>query len=346
MNILAISTSSMTFLLLGGAALILYVAGRVSLGAMPTSLDRSATRAILAAVPVLAISLIAIAMGRSLVGLHLPIACATAAMTFGLAAVMTGREMPEGVTANRAWTLLVPAVAILLIAAMGGKLDFPVLIALVAYAAMCFQSWREDPREAETHPEQTEAPSFRMSALFWLLGISAACVAGVLAILGTGHLDMVRARSSDGLVAVFLLAPAVVVPFFFELLPPCRSIGWAGSISALLKFALICIGCVLPLAALAQGVMPSIQANLQTLMASKATTQATTTAVHNAKVVNAITLPGLPSVAARADLLVLIGVSLLLIPIASGWLRPGKAEALTLLVCYVFYLLLVMVSSV
>jgi hypothetical protein len=268
-------------------------------------------------------------------------------MTFGIAAVMTGREAPVDSTGNRAWALLIPAIAMLLIATLGGRLDLTVLIALVLYSFLALQAWREDPVEAILDPGPPIAPavSIRTAALLWFVGIAAACVAGVLAVHGTEHLDAIRTRPSDGLVAVFLIAPAIVVPFFFEMLPPCRSIGWAGSMSSLLKFSLICLGGILPVTALAAALMPRINATLNNVQMTLASTQPATLPSGVVEVPVALVFPSVPSIASRADLLVLVGVSLLLVPVASGWLRPGKLEALALLVCYVLYLLLVMASS-
>ncbi len=346
MPLLAISTPSTMLMLLGGAALILYIAGRFAIGSMPAHMDRSGTRAVIAIVPVLAISIIAIIMDRVTIALHLPIACAAAALTFGLAAIITGRPMPHGAPTNHAWSLLVPAVAMLLIASLGGRIDFTVLIALLMYGLLALTSWSEDPVEVEMGVENaaTSPTSPQLAIGLWVLGLVAACVAGVLAMYGADHLDAVRSRSSDGLVAVFLLAPAIVVPFFFEMLPPCRSIGWGGSVSSLLKFSLLCLCCVLPVAAITAGIAPRISSQYHFLTASAAT-QPTTVPTHVPATTDVITFPSLPIIASRADILVLIGVSMLLIPMSAGWLKAGKIEALALLLCYVLYLLLVMTSS-
>lgn len=347
MPMLAISTSTTMLLLLGGAVLILYIAGRFSIGAMPAVLDRAGPRAIVAIIPVLAISLIAVFMSRPMIGLHLPIACATAALTFGIAAVLTGRDAPADSRGNRTWALLIPAIAMLLIAAMGDRLDLAVLVALVSYTALALHCWQDDPVEPVVHGADEPSPtlSVRIAALLWFTGIAAACVAGVLAIHGTGHLDSVRGRPSDALVAVFLLTPAIVLPFFFELLPPCRSIGWTGSMSSLVKFALMCIGCVLPLVALAYAFEPRLRPYIHSLQASRSATQPATLPVHAVQISESLVFPNLPTIATRLDLIVLIGVSLLLVPAGAGWLRPGKLEALALLGCYMLYLLLVMASS-
>lgn len=345
---LALSTSSTMLLLLGGAALILYVAGRFTIGALPMSVDRPFTRALIAAVPVIAISLVGVLMGRPILALHLPIACAAAALTFGLSAIFAGRPTPADVPANRSWALIVPVVAMLLIAALGGRLDYSVLVALVAYGSLALAAWSPDPLDAVPEEEAPEQGSFSLATGLWLLGLVTACVAGVLAMYGADHLDMIRARSSDSLVAVFLLAPAIVLPFFFELLPPCRSIGFGGSVSSLVKFALICICFIVPLVAISVPFQPMVKATVAAV--SPATTQATTIAVTQPTLPMsfasiAAALPSLPVIATRADVLVLVGVSLLLIPLGSGWLRAGKLEALALLACYVMNLLLVIVAS-
>lgn len=334
---LAVSTSSMMLILLGSAALILYVAGRFSIGAMPASLDRSGPRALIACVPVFAIAIIGVLMGRPILALHLPIACAAAAMTFGLSAVLAGRAMPADAPTNRSWALVVPAVAMLLIAALGGRLDLGVLGSLVAYGMLALGTWSADPVEPTL--EGSATTSVQLAAALWFVGIVTACIAGVLAMHGTDHLDAVRTRASDSLVAVFLLAPAIVLPFFFELLPPCRSIGFGGSVSSLLKFALVCICFIVPLTAVCAQYWPTLMpivSALGTSATQPATQPAATIAV----------LPSLPVVATRADLLVLVGVSMLLIPLGSGWVKPGKLEALVLLVCYVMNLLMVIASSV
>ncbi len=337
----------MMMLLLGGAALILYVVGRFTVGAVPAGMDRPVPRVLVALVPVFAISIIAVVMKRPILAMHLPIACAAAAMSFGLAAVLTGRPALPGAVPNRSWALLVPAVAMLLIAALGGKLDFAVIIALLAYGWLAISTWQADPLEIALPESETAVTpaSPQLAAAIWFVGLAAACVAGVLAMHGTDHLDAVRTRSSDSLVAVFLLSPAIVVPFFFELLPPCRSIGWRGSVSSLMIFTMACLCFVLPIVATFVAAAPRILPMVAVLYAAPDTQPAKLPA-QPADTSILAALPSLPAIAARADLLVLVGVSLLLIPVAAGWIKPGKLEALALLVCYLMNLLLVMAASV
>lgn len=398
MNLLAaMSHSTLTLLLLGGAALLLYAAGRIAVGAVPARLDRSGVRAILGTLPVLIVVIVAVVMNHFTLALHLPIACAAATLTFGLSALIAGRTAPETSRANRSWALLVPAIVMLLIIAMGSTLDLAVIVSLVAYGAVTLLSWSPDAvDESETLDSPQVAKTTAAAALsLWITGMIAAGVAGVLGMYGTDQLSAVRGGlSSDSLVSVFLLAPAIVVPFFFEMLPPCRSIGWGGSISSLLKFALICLCFVLPLGAIGVSHRPLFATVLQSIMPaglvasatpangstsapatnptspvpSRGTTQSIgsavrpgatqPTATRPAQAAEATltpspivasfvpTYPSLPTLATRADLIVLTGVSLLLIPIAAGWLRPGRLEAFALLVCYVLNLLLVIGNSI
>ena len=184
-----------------------------------------------------------------------------------------------------------------------------------------------------------------------------AALAGVLMILGLPSLET-TGLPADALSVVFLLSPAIVVPTFFELLPPCRGLGWDGSMSVLAKFALLNLCFVLPIAGLVQadvGIVHGLwdsQAIATSQPASRPTrlptsapiapTTARVTAVVAAT--SQLHFPSLPSAPLRADLLVLLGAMLLIVPIAAGGQKPGAMEAGALLACYFLSLALVMAS--
>ena len=373
----AIAPNTLMLTLLGAASLILYFAGRLAMGAIPARLDGPGVRSALAATPVMSVSLVAIALDRPLVGLHLPVACATAAMTFGLGAVLIGRpaRATDATEANattvlpgsRSWAFVVPAVAIALIGALGGALSTGVVVALATFGTLALVAWRADPRPTPATDVARRAGGVAIAT--WTMATIASAVAGAMAVAGLPGLDALRTMPSDALATAFLLSPAIVVPMVFELLPPCRPIGWQASVSSLARFSVICLCVALPLASLAAAARPTLAGYAGVTPAKRTaappTTSSTTPAglfpttapaTTRAVIPSASTsasaaapqwrFPSLPSVAQRADLIVLAGASLLLLPLSLGAYRPGAAEAVALMMCYAFDLALTMAMTV
>lgn len=351
-SLAAIPPTTLRLVLLGASAFMLYGAGRLIMGAVPARADRPTLRALLGAALVLGVTIVAVLMGRPGIGLHLPIACATAAMTFGIGSLILGRVTPESPTlGNPSWGLIAPAVAIVLFGAWGGRFDGVPIAALIAYGIVAMLAWR-DPATAVV---AGEAPMPRgspggVAIVLWVGGIALAALAGVLVMFGLPALETAGV-SSDPLAVVFLLSPAIVVPIFFELLPPCRSLGWEGSVSVLAKFALLNLCFVLPIGALVQADVGVIRGLIQTrTMATTApVTQSASQPVTEQLIAatdaaTRLEFPTLPATPLRADLLVLAGAMLLIIPIAAGWQKPGGMEAAALITCYLLALALVMSS--
>ena len=358
-----IAPSTLMLTLLGAASLILYFAGRVVMGAIPARADGATARAALGAMPVFVVSLVAAAMDRPQIALHLPLACATAAMTFGLGTVLVGR--PVDGDGSRSWALLLPAVAMTLIATLGGALTLGACGAIAFFGGLALLAWRADALPA-VRPTPRDRRDARVAVLTWTIATLAVAVAGAMAMVGLPALERLRQMPSDALATAFLLSPAIVVPIVFELLPPCRPIGWSASVSSLVKFSLICITLALPLAAVGVAARPTIAAYVATTQVRRATTLPTTTPVlfsstrpaatttpsdaapptAAALATNVVKYPSLPGVPQRSDLLVLAGVALLLLPLATGAFRAGRMEAVALIACYVFDLVLTMAMVV
>jgi hypothetical protein len=375
MFLAAMSPSSFRVLLLGASAFLLYGAGRLVMGSIPARSDRPGLRALLGTAMVTVVALVAIVMGRAELGLHVPIACSTAAITFGIASLILGRPKPTGVTGNTSWALLVPAVAIAVAGGFVGRLDAPLLAALAIYGVVATASWREPSADDGASPEAATGgiQSRVLASILWLGGIALAGLAAVLLMLGIPALEAAGVRA-DALAVAFLLAPAVVVPIFFELLPPGRPLGWNRSTSVLVKFALLNLCFALPIASLVQADVnvihnlwvqkvaamtaasdqdltePTTQAATAPttmLVLPNTTMPAATQPTDEAAMTPAAKLifPAMPSIALRVDLLVLAGAMLLLIPLAAGWHRPGGLEAAALLACYLLALMLTMLST-
>lgn len=400
----AISLPSTRLLLLGGAAAILYIVGRLLMSAIPRRIDGSSLRSMLGAITVLIVSCTAVIMQRPQVGLHLPIAAAAGAMSFGIASILIARGVPTNPqnVGFRSWALVLPAVALVFVGGLGGRADFQFLAFLLAYGVIALSAWLPDrtlARPAAADESQTVAPgtfgetlvgtvqmpampvaspephatgaraagSHAFALLVWLGSVLLAGLAGVMAIYGMPALESLRHVPADALVTVFLLAPSIVVPIVFELLPPCRPIGWTASVSTLAKFALMCLCLVLPVVVLVTADVQVIRdwlnlrdatalaanpaANPATVPAGSPTTLPT---VANPSASSQpidlslprLTFPSLPQLALSTDLLVLAASSLLVLPIAGGWLRPGKLEAAALFLCYVVNLALLIVGMI
>ena len=351
------ASSSFRLILLGASAFLLYGAGRLIMGAVPPRADRPGLRAMLGSAVVLIVSLVAIVAGRPDLGLHLPVACATAALTFGIAALIMGRPLPPGRIGNGSWALVAPSVAIALVGGFGGRLDVTLIGALAAYGIAAILSWREV--EDADHPVVRRGPPTSLAMILWIGGIALSGLAAVLVMLGLPALEAGGMRA-DSLAVSFLLAPAIVVPIFFELLPPCRGLGWNGSVSTLARFALLNLCIVLPIISVVQADASVIRGIWATQTIAASTTRPSTQPATNratqptatqpaieaasADAATNLVFPALPTAALRVDLLVLAGALLLLIPVAAGWSRPGMLEAGALLCCYLLGLLLVMAS--
>ena len=345
----AIPPTTLRLVLLGASAFMLYGAGRLVMGVVPARADRPTLRALLGAALVLAVAIVSIVMGRPGIGLHLPIACAAAAMTFGIGSLILGRTHPSDPSAgNPSWALVAPAIAITLFAGLSGRFDAMPIAALIAFGVAAMFAWREAPEvivEGEASHVHRDAPT-PLVILFWIGGIALAGLAGVLVMLGLPGLET-SGIPSDPLAVVFLLAPAIVVPIFFELLPPCKTLGWDGSISVLAKFALINLCFCLPLVALVQadaGVIRGLWLANAISNTATATQPATAEVVAATDAATTIEFPSLPAIPLRSDLLVLAGAMLLIVPLAAGWQKPGGLEAAALIACYFLSLGLVMAS--
>lgn len=379
----AIPPTTLRLILLGASAFMLYGAGRLVMGAVPARADRPTVRALLGTAIVLAVTLVAIVMGRPGVGLHLPIAAATAAMTFGIGSLVLGRAHASGrAGGNPSWTLLAPAVAITLLAGLGGAMDLLPIVALLAFGVVAVIAWREPaelragaspPRMASGDDRVEDSPALMvvetpdmgkgrptpLAVFLWIGGIALSALAGVLVMLGLPALETAGVPS-DALAVAFLLSPAIVVPIFFELLPPAKTLSWDGSVSVLVKFALMNLCFSLPIAALVQADAGVIRGLIQSRSlasvlpasqpASQPTTQAMTPATEavdaSTKAASRLEFPNIPPAPMRADLLVLLGAMLLIIPIAGGWQKPGGMEAAALIACYLLSLSLVMASAI
>lgn len=374
MFLAAMTTSSFRVLLLGASAFLLYGAGRLVMGSVPARSDRPGLRALLGTAMVTAAAVVAILMGRSELGLHVPIACSTAAITFGIASLILGRSKPTGPTGNASWALLAPAVAIALVGGFVGRLDAPLLLALALYGLVATLSWRESGVDDGAAPESATGgvQSRVLAMILWTGGVALAGLAAVLLMLGIPALEAAGVRA-DALAVSFLLAPAIVVPIFFELLPPGRPLGWNRSTSVLTKFALLNLCFALPIASLVQADVNVIQIVWAQEVAAMTATSERTPAEPTTQAATAPTtmlvmpnttmpatepadeaapaaatkliFPAMPSVGLRVDLLVLAGAMLLLIPLAAGWHRPGGLEAAALMACYLLALLLTMLST-
>jgi hypothetical protein len=346
---MSVPPTTLRLVLLGASAFMLYGAGRLVMGVVPVRADRPMLRALLGAALVLAVAIVSVIMGRPGIGLHLPIACAAAAMTFGIGSLILGRtHPPEPSAGNPSWVLVAPAIAITLFAGLSGRFDALPIAALVAFGVAALFAWREVPEvvvAGEASHVHRGGPT-PLAIFLWIGGVALAGLAGVLVMLGLPGLET-AGIPSDPLAVVFLLAPAIVVPIFFELLPPCRSLGWDGSISVLAKFALINLCFCLPIVALVQadtGVIRGLwQAN--TISNTATSTQpATAEVAASTDAATKIEFPSLPAIPLRADLLVLAGAMLLIVPLAAGWQKPGGMEAAALIACYFLSLGLVMAS--
>lgn len=359
---------SLQLALLGAASLTLYFAGRFAMNVIPARVDRAAVRAWLAAMPVVLVSLMAIACDRPQVGLHLPIACAAAALTFGLGVVIAGRPAPQNAEGSRSWPLVLPAVTMVSLIALAGAFGAAAIATLGAFGALALAGWRNDPpRDDGADPPTRPRRDAYTAVGVWTAAAVASVVAGALAAVGLPALEALRQMPSDALATVFLLAPAIVVPMCFELLPPCRPIGWQASVSTVSKFALICLAVALPLAALAAAARPAIATyygltGVKRIATAPTTapaapplfatsqpatgpaTQPTTAPTREAATLGPLTLRyvRLPAVPQRADLLVIAAAALLLLPMSLGHFRPGRLESAALIGCYLFYLVLVM----
>jgi hypothetical protein len=350
-----IAPTTLRLVMLGASAFMLYGAGRLVMGVVPARADRPTLRALLGAAMVLAVAIVAVVMGRPAIALHLPIACAAAAMTIGIGSLILGRDQPTTPSiGNRSWALVAPAVAITLFAGLSGRFDAIPIAALILFGAVAMLAWREVPEPVVAgEPSQIHrGKPTPLAIVLWIGGIALAALAGVLVMLGLPALEATGAPS-DPLAVVFLLAPAIVVPIFFELLPPCRSLGWDGSVSVLAKFALINLCFSLPIVALAQadaGLIRGLwQANTVSMTATTApatmSSQPTVTAVAaSTDAATKLEFPNLPAAPLRADLLVLTGAMLLIVPLAAGWQKAGGVEAAALVACYLLSLALVMLS--
>jgi hypothetical protein len=349
MNLLAaIPPTTLRLVMLGASAFMLYGAGRLVMGVVPARADRPTLRALLGAAMVLAVAIVAVIMGRPAIGLHLPIACATAAMTIGVGSLILGRDQPSTAVGNPSWALLAPAIAITLFAGLSGRLDALPIAALVVFGAAAMLGWREVPQIAVVgEPAHVHRGKPTPLAIFlWIGGIALAGLAGVLVMLGLPALEATGAPS-DPLAVVFLLSPAIVVPIFFELLPPCRTLDWGGSISVLAKFALINLCFSLPIVALAQADADVLRGLIRTnamaatMPASQPAPAEVADTIDNA---TKLDFPNLPAAPLRADLLVLAGAMLLIVPLAAGWQKAGGLEAAALVASYLLSLALVMMS--
>ena len=375
------SPMSLRGFLLFGALLTLYVVGRLTMGAIPRRIDSSTLRAMLGLFSVLVVGIVAVLMNRPNVALHLPISAAGAALTLGVGAVILGRGVPAAnvFSGSRSWIFALPAVALVVIAAVSGRLDPVALLVLVAYGTAALLAWLPDrlapfaigrpvsasaseTREAVNaqpiKPDaaaEARAGSRTFAGVVWLGCVALTALAGVMAMLGLPALEAIRRGPADAVAVMFFLAPAIVVPMIFELLPPCRPTGWIASISTLVKFAVMCLCIALPAIALIGADVDLIRGWRETLAQSipaatqpaaglpsaattpSATTDPATTAPADATFAFSwpeLTFPNVPYIAITTDVLALAAGALMLLPIAAGWLRPGKLEAMALFLCY------------
>jgi hypothetical protein len=361
---LAQSSMNWTLGLLGLSALLLYLTGRVAVSCLPRRMDGPVARALLFMFPVSIASIGAVLINRPVLAIHLPIAVAVYCMTLGASVLMLfhpGVGKPE-FAGRRSWTLLLPAALMILIAGFAGSIDGLVAACLIVYGFFALMAWSNPPERAKQNqllleyeagkaPPQTSASS----SILMLLPIALLMVVAVVAALYVlPEADKQFRTQADSVLVMFILAPAIIVPKVFELLPPARVMSFNDSMSSLALTAMLCLCVVVPCAAGLKLLAPPVvdysgaglSAQLNAPPGNPPTTRPASAparpAVAPANVESRVLR--IPVDVWRIDALALVIACLLLVPIAAGLFRVGLTEAVGLLLLYAIYFLVRLVA--
>jgi len=359
------SINQWPMLFLAAAVALLYLTGRVAATLLPAWADRSIVRAMIAAASTVAVSVAAVVAGRPVLALHLPVAVAVLSVVAGLAVLLAVR--PRGAKVLASWSLVVPAVMIALLVALEGKLDAIASGSLALFGLISLTCWQRTD-ESLRHNQHSPRDIVWMAAIP-VLG-TVVVVAAWLAVASLPASDRQFGRSSDSVMAIIFLAPAIVIPAIFECLTPGRSLSWTGSVSTMLKLAVVTLCLVLPLVGQVSIAWPLIadragwsvdalnrqvlstedsqdQTEHQGLTTADADEQAATRpAVATAPAAGLSREPGkvlLPAVIGYVDLPVLLLASLAVVPLSFG-IHSGKLESSAIALLYAVYILLSMAA--
>lgn len=355
-------------MLLVVAAVLLYAVARsmVDLLARDATGPSAARLATALATPVVAVAMWAAWFGQAgmALGVVLGAALAALALVTGISLANADRPVDELPPGSRSLQFLLPVMLVLLVIGFGAHIGLTEAALLALLGLVILGVWNEDARRTPT-PATIAAPDLvepnkiipietgvsdladstraspvrdRLRPVRWVLTIVLAVAGGWLATRAGIEVGTSRRMLSPGVVGVTLLSAIVSLPAvgIGTFLARTNRVGVAVSTHS--ATALILVTAALPLTV----VVWHLRKELSPIEASTSPAIAPATqTVVGATPTDVFTAMPFGIGLWRIETLLLVALSLPLVPIATGRLKPGRLEGAVLMAGYVFYLLVV-----
>jgi Ca2+/Na+ antiporter len=312
-------------------AVLLYAASRASVDAIAEVGASPGKRAVGHFFPIAAAAILATLMREGGLALSIIFSTSVAALSLVLGSiVLVSPEVATPPTVRRLWPFVLPAALLTLLAGFAGRLTWIHAIVLLAEGAVLLLAWTElSRREASAEPQNRPAPAhllLRNVNLVICLGLSG--LGGAAAILGavqvSQHLPALTAQTT----VVAVLAPLLVAPMLVAgAAIPQQQRSWITTTTAV-GLALLNLCLLLPATILLWYLIHARNFDLGVKLGLRTDPLPTSPPL----IFTMITW--------RVDNVVLILLGFMLVPVALGRWRLGRAEGITLVGLYVVYILM------
>ncbi len=250
----------------------------------------------------------------------------------------------------KGFQFLLPVALALLVLGFGARIGLTEAGLLLLLGYVVRGVWTEDVERARDTIDQTITATEplkvdRFRPMRWVLTIGLALIGGWLAVQAAETIGTSKRQLSPGVVAVTLLPAMATLPAvgIATLLARTSRVGVAVTTQAATAMTLLTV--VLPLTVAGWTAGQYGRKFLSQLSTSESTvaTQSVSPFVHEVD----YTMTAMPFGVGlwRIETLLLVALSLPLIPLANGRWLPGRSEGVSLLVGYVFYMMIVVLMG-
>lgn len=326
------------------ALIVFYIAARLSTdaltigGRMPTSLRVAVGHFI----PIGCVAIWSALAGRDDVAVGVVFATAVGALSLNLGTAASSAEtfgpLPRS---SRAWSFLLPASVMALMAGFSARLTAMHAILLLAQGVFVMLVWsaqheRVDEGRLFADPK-IPLPGIRKAQLFG--GILASLVAGWIGVNTANHISAETGIMSHGMIAAVVLSPLLLLPMIGTSSKLAQEGHVQEAIEGSVALALMNLCLLIPACVAAWFARPVVAPVIARIIDPTINEYASTTQAATAPAAEVVVSPMYyPLVVWRLDTVVLIVLSLLLLPVALGRWTIGRREGILLVLGYAVYL--------
>jgi Ca2+/Na+ antiporter len=355
-------------MLLSIAAAGWYIASRTAADALAGAAAAPGRRAVGHAIPVLAVAMMGVLIGRADLAIGVIFATSVAALTLVLGIVIVSANHTLATSSRRLWGFVLPVALISLLIGFSSAIGWVQALMLLLEGVFLLLLWN-DPRSPVAVATQEPAPveplvadpsarsmALRLTQLFFAL--SAAAIASWAGLVWARQVSGQLGIPGFGLVAALMLAPALVLSMIGSGSHAASEGHFDHAAAQLVGFVLINLCAILPLMAMLWITRPMWHGAIQQAYASAvdrqnapaaplirphapATTSTSRPASDDAAAQDAE--PGAlpyPISVWRVDTVLLIAIGLLLLPVALNRWTLARSEGIGLIAAYVMYMVL------